>query len=165
MKQANLCKKLKSNEKQNKMKDKNCFEKFWNIVGNIGKLVSMFGWISILIVSLNYFKNQKIENAEKECADAKTIFEAAYSPNDFEIAFKKFQRVKKLRPDNLTGFNLFFNKAEAISEDIRKENNGYLVYDSISTPSVLLLLHYADSLNDTKPNKAITLIEYLNAIK
>jgi hypothetical protein len=157
----------KENKKQSKMKDKKFCKwvKSLDWLDRLSQVVTIFGIISVVAIVFDYRKELKEGKTDKNIIDAISIFQAAESLDEFKTAFEKFQDIKELRPNNLTGFNLFFDKAEDIVEGIQKENDGYLVYDSISTPIALSLLYYADSLNDTKPNKAIKLIKYFNSIK
>lgn len=157
----------KENEKQRKMKGK--FRNFmnledgklWNYAGNIGKFISMFGWISILTVSVNYCKNQKMEKAERLRNDAISIFNGAYDISNYQEALKLFLEAKKRHPNNLTGYNLFLELAKEKNEEIMIFNDSIYKYDNI----IELYFQYADSLNDSPINEAKTKLEELKQLK
>lgn len=134
---------------------------FWKICDRISSIVTILGIISIVIMIFDYRKELKEINVNETIADAVSLFNAASDTTDYKEVFHLFLRVKELRPNNLTGYNLFLDLAKETNEIVRNNNDSIYRYDEV----VEKYLHYADSLNYRPKNEARNLLKQLQKLK
>lgn len=134
---------------------------FWKICAHMSSIVTILGIISIVAMIFNYKEEQKESDVNDMIVDAISIFNAASDTIDYKEVFHLFLKVKNLRPNNLTGYNLFLELAKKTNEIIRNNNDSVYKYDVI----VERYLQYADSLNCRSKNEAKSLLNQLQKLK
>jgi hypothetical protein len=136
-------------------------EKINPIITLVAGIVSIFG-ISLIFIEFKKEHARSIEEQANEVIIAAiSIFNAASDTADYNEALDLFLVVKDLRPNNLTGYNLFLELAKQTNEIVRNNNDTIYKYDSL----VEKYLQYADSLNYRQRNEAKELLKQLQILK
>ena len=89
-------------------------------------------------------ENQKKENDIEEIKmNAAILFEHAAEYDDYEESFNLFKEVHESKPNDVTGYTLFLNRAREIKAKRREEER-----TQICTPLVKKLLNHAIQLSN-----------------
>lgn len=123
-------------------------------------IVSIAGIISIIILVKSYGKESEQERARNTIIEAVAIFDEANDSTGYQKAFELFLEVKKIKPNDITGYRKFLDLADRRDEEIRQLDGKYR-YDK----KVERYYLYADSLCVYSPNKAENQLKYLRELK
>jgi len=134
---------------------------FWETIKKISNIVSILGFISIVFLLHNWSKETQQQKAENMINEAIGIFTSANDTIDYHKAYKLFFEAHSLKPNDDTGYKLFFEYAERLLEEVMLANDSIYKYDN----EVAKYLHYADSLNIYRSNEAKKRISQFEKLK
>lgn len=138
-----------------------CVWNAWSkLIDHIAALVTIIGIVAIWWQFKENNKLSKQEQANELIIEAVAIFNAANDTLDYQVALDKFLEAKKLKSNDITGYDLFLEIGKRRLDFVTQKNNEIPKYDKIAEKYLL----YADSLN-SKPNEAENLLIDLKRLK
>ena len=154
---------MQNNKTMCDKKDNMTFDK---VIERTASFVTIGGLLAIILQMCSFQNELKENKANELIIDAVSIFNAASDTTEYQKALNLFLEVKRDRPKNLTGYNLFLELANSRADAIKEDNNkikNIKIYEY--DREVEIYLQYADSLNDMKPNTAKKQLDNLQKLK